>query len=103
MQQVAARTGKASIEMTIEFPNEYPFRPPFIRVLRPRFAFRTGRVTVGGSICTQLLTDEGWKPIYDIESVIETVREQITCVDSKAAIDHSNTADYTEAEAREAF
>mmetsp|Transcript_13290 Transcript_13290/g.41340 ORF Transcript_13290/g.41340 Transcript_13290/m.41340 type:complete len:100 (-) Transcript_13290:84-383(-) len=87
----------------MKFPKEYPFKPPFIRVVRPRFVFHTGRVTIGGSICTQLLTDDGWKPIYDIESVMETVRQQITDPESKAAIDHSNTSDYTEAEALEAF
>lgn len=103
MEQVSKRTGKAAVELTMKFPAEYPWKPPFIRVVRPRFAFRTGRVTVGGSICTQLLTDDGWKPIYDIESIIETIRQQITDPESGAKIDHSNTSDYTESEAREAF
>jgi ubiquitin-protein ligase len=103
MEQVAKRTGKPAIEMLMAFPKEYPFRPPFIRVVRPRFVFRTGRVTVGGSICTQLLTDEGWNPIYDVEGIIVTIRQQITDKTSNAQIDHSNTSDYTEMEARQAF
>jgi hypothetical protein len=31
-----------------------------VRVIRPRFAFHTGHVTVGGSICIELLTSSGW-------------------------------------------
>lgn len=103
MAEVGKRTGKTSVELLMEFPPEYPFKPPFIRVVRPRFQFRTGHVTIGGSICTQLLTEEGWKPIYDVESIIETIRQQITDKESGAKIDHANTADYSESEARDAF
>ena len=103
MEKVKSRTGKDTIDMEMTFPKNYPFSPPFIRVVRPRFAFRTGRVTVGGSICTQLLTEEGWKPVYDIESIIETIRQQITDEESGAKIDHNNQSDYTLAEAKEAF
>ena len=103
MQAVAKRTGKAAVEMRMTFPKEYPFKPPFIRVVRPRFVFRTGRITVGGSICTQLLTDEGWNPIFDVEAIIVTVRQQITDPSSNAQIDHSSVSDYTEQEARSAF
>jgi hypothetical protein len=31
-----------------------------VRAIRPRFAFHTGHVTVGGSICIELLTSSGW-------------------------------------------
>ena len=55
--------------MHVVFPPDYPFAPPFIRVLRPRFAYRTGHVTLGGSICTQLLTRSGWSPFNTLESV----------------------------------
>jgi len=47
-------------EMT--FPQEYPNKPPFIRVLKPRFQHLTGHITLGGSICMQLLTTSGWSP-----------------------------------------
>lgn len=40
------------------FPPNFPFAPPFIRVIRPRFMFRTGHVTIGGSICTEMLTNK---------------------------------------------
>ena len=42
----------------------------YIRVLRPRFQFRTGHVTLGGSICTQLLSNEGWNPMYRLEQIL---------------------------------
>ena len=103
MEKVKARSGRDTIDMEMTFPKNYPFQPPFIRVLRPRFMPRTGRVTIGGSICTQLLTDEGWKPVYDIEAIIETIRQQITDEESGAKIDHNNTNDFTLAEAKDAF
>ena len=103
MDEVKKRTGKAAIEMEMTFPKEYPYKPPFIRVIRPRFVQRTARITIGGSICTELLTDDGWKPIYEIESIIETIRQQITDPESKAQVDFGNTTDYTLSEAQEAF
>jgi len=51
----------------MSFPNEYPMKPPFVRVVRPRFKFLTGHITVGGSICMQALTASGWSPGNDIE------------------------------------
>lgn len=103
--QVSSQRGGASvIEMEIRFPADYPFKPPFLRVVRPRFQFRTGRVTVGGSICTELLTDEGWNPTYDVESLIISVRAQMLDVDAGARIDLSRLGDsYTLNEAEEAF
>jgi ubiquitin-conjugating enzyme E2 Q len=32
------------ILLHITFPPTYPLNPPFVRVIRPRFAFRTGHV-----------------------------------------------------------
>jgi len=42
-------------------------KPPFVRIIRPRFRFLTGHITVGGSICLQVLTVSGWSPSNDIE------------------------------------
>lgn len=73
------------IEMEMQFPKEYPMFPPFVRVIRPRFKFLTGKnhdfvtdsnkhmishkghVTIGGSICMEMLTRSGWSPSNDIE------------------------------------
>jgi ubiquitin-protein ligase len=102
-QRLSAQGGPSSMTLSIRFPTEYPFRPPFIRVVRPRFAFRSGRVTVGGSICTQILTDEGWNPVYDVESLLVTIRSQITDPEANARVDFSNLRDYNEEEALDAF
>ena len=33
------------ILLEMNFPSDYPFAPPFIRVVEPRFAFHSGHVT----------------------------------------------------------
>ena len=52
---------------------QYPFEPPFVRVVRPRFKRQTGFV-MNGALCMELLTKDGWNPINDIESVIVSIR-----------------------------
>jgi len=99
--QDLAKMRKDHILLNIAFPPTYPLHPPFVRVIRPRFAFRTGHVTIGGSVCTELLTNKGWTPANTIEAVIVSVRAQF--MEGGARLDFSNTRDYTEAEAKEAF
>ena len=84
-----------------KFPSSFPFDPPFIRVVKPRFAFHSGHVTVGlkfseflfftkfffgwlfslfvkgGSICFELLTRSGWSPACTIESVLIQIRTEM--------------------------
>jgi len=89
------------ILLHITFPSTYPFNPPFCRVIRPRFAFRTGHVTIGGSICTELLTNKGWTCANTVESVLVSIRAQF--LEGGARLDLSNHKDYSEQEAKEAF
>jgi len=89
------------ILLHIVFPATYPLNPPFVRVIRPRFQFRTGHVTIGGSICTELLTNKGWTAANTIEAVIVSIRAQF--LEGGARLDLSNTRDYSETEAKEAF
>jgi hypothetical protein len=56
------QTGKDHIVIHLKFSGDYPFKPPFVRVVEPVFVFRTGHVTLGGAICMELLTNSGWKP-----------------------------------------
>lgn len=79
----------------------YPFKPPFVRVISPRFKIHTGHVTVGGSICIDVLTSHGWSPALDIEKVLVIIKTTLT--DGKGRIDHQNTSKYTKTEAHEAF
>lgn len=69
--------GQSCIVMEIEFPNDYPNRPFFLRCISPRFCWYTGHVTAGGAICIEALTTEGtpgsWQPEICVESVLNTV------------------------------
>ena len=96
-----AAQGVAEIVMRIRFPEDYPFAPPFCRIVRPRFAFHTGHVTVGGSICMELLTRRGWSPENTVEALCMSIRS--TWLAGGARLDPHSRRDYTEAEAREAF
>lgn len=59
-----------SIELNINFTSNGFRDPPFVRVVGPKFAFHTGHVTVGGSICTEELTPQGWKSDTNSEELI---------------------------------
>jgi ubiquitin-protein ligase len=47
LERYAANTKrKPVITMEMKFPKDYPMTPPFVRILRPRFKFLTGRCTI---------------------------------------------------------
>lgn len=83
------------------FPADFPFAPPFLRVIRPRFRYMTGHITVGGSICFELLTKSGWSALNTLESVIVSIRTNMLV--GGARIEKGNMPDYSLEEAREAF
>jgi len=95
------------ITLEILFPMSYPDDVPFVRMLRPRFLYRTGHVTIGGSICTEMLTPHGWRPMT-VQALVLSICEILR--DGQAAVQihpdmHCSTPmiDYSEQEAREAF
>lgn len=104
LEAYAARTGgKPAITMEMKFPSDYPMAPPFVRVVKPRFEFLTGHVTVGGSVCMQVLTNSGWTPTNSVEGVIVQVRAEIAS-DPKAQLDKARAdVPYNEHEAKQAF
>jgi ubiquitin-protein ligase len=59
-----------NIELEIKFSNDYPFSPPFLRVVRPRFQYLTGHITKSGSWCNELLTSKGWTPACSLDAII---------------------------------
>jgi len=101
LQQYQKKSGKDYVEMQMDFPVDYPFSPPFIRVVRPRFKFHTGHVTIGGSICMELLTRKGWTAANSIESVLISIHAELSS--GNGEIDFSNPADYSDHEAKAAF
>lgn len=84
--------GVEHIELEMKFPDQYPFEPPFVRVVRPRFKRQTGFV-MNGALCMELLTKDGWNPINDIESVIVSIRSLLVVGDGRlsAAADLSES------------
>ena len=54
----------------MRLPADYPFSPPSIRVVRPRFKRHTGYV-ISGALCMELLTPQGWNPTFSIEALLE--------------------------------
>lgn len=61
------------IELELKFGNDYPFSPPFIRVVKPIFVQLTGHLTLHGAICHEILSNKGWVPVCSIEMLIQLV------------------------------
>ena len=92
----------AAIQMELLFSPAFPMEPPFVRVVRPRLAFHTGHVTVGGSICIELLTSSGWSPAYTLESLLVQLRSLFVAGEARLDPAQPDRA-YGEQEARDAF
>lgn len=60
--------GVTHILLHLVFPENFPFAPPFMRVISPRI--EKGFVMEGGAICMELLTPRGWASAYTVEAVI---------------------------------
>lgn len=90
------------IELEIRFPQNYPFGPPFIRVVRPRFARLTGHVTSTGSFCNELLTEKGWSPTYTVEAIVISLMSELVEGDGRIDKNMYNIP-YSYEEAREGF
>ena len=94
--------GEPAIQMELLFTGGFPNEPPFIRVVSPRFARHSGHITLGGSICTELLTSSGWSPAYTLEAVLVDIRA--TIVTGGGRLDeHRAHVPYDLREARESF
>ncbi|KAL2195812.1 hypothetical protein P885DRAFT_39439 [Corynascus similis CBS 632.67] len=111
-----------SVVLELRFGPDFPFSPPFVRVVRPRFLpFMNGgggHVTAGGAMCMELLTGSGWSPANSMESVLLQVRMALCNVEPRPArleprlllrtavsttSDQGNSWDYGVSEAIEAF
>uniref|UniRef100_A0A1A9WMA1 UBIQUITIN_CONJUGAT_2 domain-containing protein n=2 Tax=Glossina TaxID=7393 RepID=A0A1A9WMA1_9MUSC len=98
------KEGKDSILLNIIFKETYPFEPPFVRVVHPIIS--GGYVLVGGAICMELLTKQGWSSAYTVEAVIMQIAA--TLVKGKARIQFGATkalsqGQYSLARAQQSF
>ncbi|XP_014224392.1 ubiquitin-conjugating enzyme E2 Q2 [Trichogramma pretiosum] len=82
------KEGKDSILLNMLFKETYPFEPPFVRVVYPMIS--GGYVLIGGAICMELLTKQGWSSAYTVEAVIMQI--SATLVKGKARIQFQPTA-----------
>jgi ubiquitin-protein ligase len=78
----------SEVEIEFRFNENYPVQPPFVRIVSPRFIYRTGHITLGGSICMELLTNQGWDMTTSISTVITYIKSAI--LDGDGQIDPSN-------------
>jgi ubiquitin-protein ligase len=90
------------IEMEIRFDTKYPFLPPFLRVVRPRFQPQTSHITSGGSICVDILVQGIWKPTCSIESLILQIK--LLILEGDGRLDGVNlNKPYTISDAEDSF
>ncbi|XP_056648079.1 ubiquitin-conjugating enzyme E2 Q2 isoform X2 [Diorhabda carinulata] len=82
LQMLKEKEGKDAIQLNMLFKDTYPFEPPFVRVVYP--VISGGYVLVGGAICMELLTKQGWSSAYTVEAVIMQI--SATLVKGKARI-----------------
>jgi ubiquitin-conjugating enzyme E2 Q len=81
--------GVQAVVLELRFGPDFPFSPPFVRVIRPRFLpFRWGgggHVTLGGAMCMEPLTAGGWLPATSLENVLLQVKLALCSTDPQPA------------------
>ncbi|KAI1229880.1 hypothetical protein IHE44_0010585 [Lamprotornis superbus] len=82
LQILKEKEGTDFILLNFSFKDNFPFDPPFVRVVSP--VLSGGYVLGGGAICMELLTKQGWSSAYSIESVIMQI--SATLVKGKARV-----------------
>lgn len=92
-------TGTKFILLNVTFPENFPFAPPFMRVLAPRI--EGGFVLDGGAICMELLTPKGWSSAYTVEAIV--LQFSAAVVRGKGRIDRSTKKAFTKKEAEQAY
>ncbi|KAG8162388.1 hypothetical protein KVR01_008153 [Diaporthe batatas] len=100
-----------SIVLEVRFGRDYPFSPPFVRVIRPRFLpFAVGgggHITIGGAICMELLTSSGWLPTLSMDIVFVSIRTAMSETERPARLQTTQTSaklfDYGPSEALDAY
>ncbi|XP_038071811.1 ubiquitin-conjugating enzyme E2 Q2-like isoform X1 [Patiria miniata] len=101
LKQLKEKEGKDHILLNMTFKDNFPFDPPFVRVIFP--VLTGGYVLGGGAICMELLTKQGWSSAYTVEAVILQIAA--TLVKGKARIQFgaSKQRQYSLARAQQSF
>ena len=100
------KKGFKSVVLEMRFNKDFPYTPPYVRVIRPRFlSFNQGgggHIVLGGAMCMELLTNSGWSSVSSIESVLMQIRMAIAS-EPFARLDMSNAGDYGTGEAGDGY
>lgn len=91
--------GIDNIWLRVTFPDNFPFDPPFVRVVAP--FVQGGYVLAGGAVCMELLTPAGWSQAYTMEPVI--VQVMATMIKGDARIVRGVQQEFSERAARSAY
>nr|CAD7198053.1 unnamed protein product [Timema douglasi] len=83
------------------FPDNFPFAPPFMRVISPRI--EKGFVMEGGAICMELLTPRGWASAYTVEAIVMQFAASIVKGQGRIAKKHKGSKDFNRRSAEESF
>ncbi|XP_047393737.1 LOW QUALITY PROTEIN: ubiquitin-conjugating enzyme E2 Q2-like [Sciurus carolinensis] len=100
LQILKEKEGIEYILLNFSFKANFPFYPPFVRVVLP--VLSGGYVLGGGALCMELLTKQGWSSAYSIESIIMQINA--TLVKGKARVQFgANKNQYNLARAQQSY
>lgn len=57
MKRLEKEKGLDHVRLVMKFKDDYPFSPPFVRIVYPRFKRATGYI-IEGAFCMELLTNQ---------------------------------------------
>ncbi|PIN93863.1 hypothetical protein COU54_01420 [Candidatus Pacearchaeota archaeon CG10_big_fil_rev_8_21_14_0_10_31_24] len=82
-------------EVTFEFyfPQDYPFQPPKVRVITPRFTRGKSYIIEGGAICIDTFTPKNWSAVFGIETCLYSVISLLNQDDLENAIEEGTYSD----------
>lgn len=87
------------ILLNLSFPDNFPFAPPFMRVVKPRI--QGGFILDGGAICMELLTPSGWSSAYTVEAIVMQFSALI--IKGKGRIEKKSKSGFNRKEAEASF
>ncbi len=90
-----------NVQLRVQFSQDYPYHPPLIHVVSPRFLQQTAHVTSQGALCMELLTPSGWSQLMTMENIL--VQVKCLLVEGRGRIDVHATHPYQTKEARDSF
>lgn len=75
LRRKVADAGVSHITMEAVFPEEFPLKPPFVRVVAPRMLGTF--VSKTGGMCLQALSHKHWLPSLSMSSLFVGIRAKI--------------------------